>query len=58
MLTNSKDNIVRIVPLTEIKELVYHGYPKEKDLKALYENDFILIRIINDEYYFIDKNGD
>lgn len=58
MLKNSKGDIVRIYPLTQIKELVYYGYPSEEDLKALYENDFILIRIKDNRYYFIYKNGD
>ncbi len=55
MLKDSKDNIVRAVPLSEIEEFVYKGYPSEEELKVLYENGFILIRIKNDEYYFMDK---
>ena len=56
MLKNAKGNIVRVVPLSEIKEFVYYGYPSEEDLKMLYENGFILIRIKDNRYYFIDKN--
>jgi hypothetical protein len=55
MLKNSKGNIVRAVPLSEIEELVYNGYPSEEDLKALYENNFILIKITDNEYYFVNK---
>ena len=55
MLKNSKGNIVRAVPLSEIEELVYNGYPSEEDLKILYENNFILIKITDDEYYFVNK---
>ena len=33
MLENSKGDIVRAVPLSEIEELVYNGYPSEEDLK-------------------------
>ena len=55
MLKNTKGNIVRAVPLSEIEEFVYKGFPSEEDLKMLYENGFILIRIKNDEYYFINK---
>lgn len=58
MLKNSKGDIVKICPLTQIKELVYNGYPPEEDLKTLYKNGFILIRIRENRYYFIDKNGD
>ncbi len=58
MLKSSKGDIVKIYPLTQIKELVYKGYPSEEDLKALYKNGFILIRIKENRYYFIDKNGD
>lgn len=57
MLINSKDNIVRAVPLSEIQELIYYnGYPSEECLKSLYENGFILIKIINDKYYFANRN--
>ena len=35
MLKNSKGDIVKICPLTQIKELVYNGYPPEEDLKTL-----------------------
>ena len=56
MLKNSKGDIVRAVPLSEIEEFTYKGYPSEEDLKVLYKNGFILIKIIdNDEYYFVDK---
>lgn len=55
MFKKSKDNIVRAVPLNEIEELVYNGYPSEEDLKALYENNFILIKITDNEYYFVNK---
>lgn len=57
MFKKSKGDIVRAVPLSEIEELVYNGYPSEEDLKALYENNFILIRITDDEYYFIHKEA-
>ena len=57
MLENPKGDIVKIYP-QKIKELVYYGYPSEEELKALYENGFILIRIKDNRYYFIDKNGD
>ena len=55
MLKNSKGNIVRAVPLSEIEEFTYKGYPSEEDLKVLYENNFILIKITDDEYYFVNK---
>ena len=55
MLKNAKGDIVRAIPLSEIEEFIYKGYPSEEDLKLLYENGFILIKIIDDEYYFIDK---
>jgi hypothetical protein len=55
MLENSKGDIIRAVPLSEIEEFIYKGFPSEEDLKMLYENGFILIRIKNDEYYFMDK---
>lgn len=58
MLENPKGDIVKIYPLTQIQELVYNSYPSEEDLKALYENGFILIKIKDNRYYFIDKNGD
>lgn len=57
MLKNAKGDIVKIYP-QKIKELVYYGYPSEEELKTLYENGFILIRIKDNRYYFIDKNGD
>lgn len=56
MLKNSKDNIVRVVPLTEIEEFVHKGLPSEENLKILYDNSFVLIKIINDEYYFANRN--
>lgn len=56
MLENSKDNIVRAVPLTEIEEFVHKGLPSEEKLKILYDNNFVLIKIINDEYYFANRN--
>lgn len=55
MLKNSKGNIVKAVPLSEIEELVYKGFPSEEDLKMLYNHNFILIKIIDNEYYFVDK---
>ena len=55
MLENSKGDIVRAVPLSEIEELVYEGLPSEETLKILYENGFILTKIKNNEYYFIDR---
>lgn len=57
MIKDAKDNIVRIYPLTQIQELVHYGHPSEEVLKTLYENGFILIRIKDNRYYFIDKNG-
>lgn len=50
-----KSNIVKVVPLSEIEEFVYKGFPSEEDLKAIYDNNFVLIKIINDEYYFANK---
>ena len=55
MLKNAKGDIVRAVPLSEIEEFTYKGYPSEEDLKVLYENNFILIKITDNEYYFVNK---
>ena len=55
MLKNAKGDIVRAIPLSEIKDFVYEGFPSEEDLKVIYDNNFILIKIINDEYYFANK---
>ena len=55
MLEKSKGDIVRAVPLSEIEDFVYKGFPSEEDLKVIYDNNFILIKIINDEYYFANK---
>ena len=55
MLENSKGDIVRAIPLSEVEELVYNGYPSKEDLKVLYENNFILIKITDNEYYFVNK---
>ena len=56
MIYDSKKNILRIYP-QKIKELIYYDYPSEEEIKILYENGFILIRIEDNKYYFIDKNG-
>ncbi len=55
MLENSKGDIVKAIPLSEIEEFIYKGFPAEEDLKMLYDNNFVLIKIIDDEYYFVDK---
>ena len=55
MFKKTKGDIVRAIPLNEIGYFIYKGFPSEKDLKVLYEEDFILIGIENDEYYFINK---
>lgn len=56
MIKNSKGDIVRAVPLSEIEEFTCKGFPSEENLKMLYDNNFILIKIIDDEYYFINKS--
>lgn len=55
MLKNTKGDIVRAVPLSEIDDFIYKGFPSEEDLKVIYNNNFVLIKIINDEYYFANK---
>ena len=55
MLKNAKGDIIKTIPLSEIEEFVYKGFPSEEDLKILYDNNFVLIKIIDDEYYFVDK---
>lgn len=56
ILKNSKGDIVRAVPLSEIGEFAYRGFPSEEDLKILYNNNFILIKIVDDKYYFVNKS--
>jgi len=55
MLKNAKGDIVKAVPLNEIDDFIYKGFPSEEDLKVIYNNNFVLIKIINDEYYFANK---
>ncbi len=57
MLENlKKGDIVIATPLREIEEFVHNGLPSEESLKILYDNNFVLTKIIDNKYYFANRN--
>jgi hypothetical protein len=47
-----KDNIVSAISLADIDKFTMTILPDEKDLKRIYEYDFVLTSVKNNEYVF------